>query len=215
MKIQLFSLLLLLVFTSAEANAQSIKKGEVNYQIEFEGLDELTSSYLEGSMMNLTFNKKHSKVTLNMAGLAKNTTIINLKKIKAVMLLDAMDEKMMFRMNEEELAEHWVEDYSIQRLDEVLTIAGEECRKYQLATDVGTCEMCLTQAIDFDARYNTQFTKLNGFPLQYEYELNGMVMKLTAVEVVNRKVKNKEFVIPSGYEESSLDVLEEIRDSGI
>lgn len=208
-------LISILLFLSLAVSAQQIKKGEVTYKIEFEGLDELTSSYLQNSEMNLIFNKKNSKVTLDMAGLATNTTIIDLKKIKAVMLLDAMGEKMMFRMDESDLSKHWVEDYTMTRADESITIAGQECRVYKLETDVGTCEMCLTDAIDFDARYNTQFTKLKGFPLQYEYELNGMQMKLTATEVLSRKVKKKEFIIPTGYKESDMSTLEGIRDQNM
>lgn len=198
-------ILFALVFCCIDLSAQ-IKQGEVVFEVKVLGLDEATSEMLSGTNMVMTFNKKMSKVVLDMI-MVSNTTIIDLKAQEGVMLFDAMGRKISTPLTKEQVTDQMVDDYSLVPSNETQEYAGFDCRVYKIESDIGEFSICLSNDIEFESGYNTQFVDLDGFPLQYTMNYNGMTISLTATDVVKRRVKKKEFVIPAGYEEKSFKEL--------
>ncbi len=193
------------LFCTSTLTAQ-MKQGDVVYEVKILGLDEATSEMLSGTDMTMTFNKKMSKVVLEMMVMT-NTTIIDLKSQEGVMLFNAMGQKIKVLMPKEHVSEGMIDDYSLVPTKEKMRLAGYECRVHTIESDQGEFTMCLTDDIKFDSAYNTRFVDLDGFPLQYTMDYSGMMISLTAKEVVKRKVKKGEFVVPEGYTEKSIDEL--------
>jgi len=199
-----FLLTCLLLFCSV-LSAQ-IKQGEVVYEVKIEGLDDSASEMISGTNMKMTFNKKMSKVVLDMI-LMKNTTIIDLKTEEGIMLFDAMGQKIKVDIPREKVTEQMIDDYSLVPSKEKMRLAGYECQIYTIESDQGEFSICLTDDIKFESSYNTQFVDLDGFPLQYTMNYSGMLISLTAKEIVKRRVKKSEFVVPEGYETKSISEL--------
>jgi GLPGLI family protein len=97
----------------------------------------------------------------------------------------------------------------IEELEETKKIAGFECKKarYEIADEKGgestVFEIYYTEAIDGAA--NTQFPGINGFPMEYVMEAQGMVITYTATKVTEEKVSKDLSKVPSGYEEMSYE----------
>jgi len=190
---------LALILFSLNTNAQ-MKQGDVVYSIKIEGMDEISEEMLSGTNMQLTFNKKMSKVVLDMV-MMRNTTIIDLKTEEGVILFDGMDQKIKMPIEQSKMTNQLIDDYQLVSLKEKKILAGYECRLFRLESDQGEFTICLTDDIQFESSYNFQLADLKGFPLEYSMNYAGMLISLTATDIKKRRVKKKEFIVPNEYKE--------------
>lgn len=99
---------------------------------------------------------------------------------------------------------------------ETKEIAGYECEKVLANTkDDGKTYATAWVAKDMDVPENINFSNpvyagLDGMLLEFQMDTgNGMMLTFTAIEVDNKKIKDKEFEVPEGFKETTREELQQ------
>lgn len=127
-------------------------------------------------------------------------TINNLKTGVTTILLDLMGKKVA--ISTEEVEEQDKIEPTIQYLDETKEIGGFHCRKaiYSIMKDgaEATFEVYYTEELPAEA--NTQFKGIEGFPMEYVIESQGMMITYSAKVVAEGPVDKSLGDVPKDYE---------------
>lgn len=193
--------------------AQVPFEGSVVYSMEIEGMEmDPTTQSMLGTMETKIFVKgDKSRTEISMA-MSKNITIADYKKKTATFLMDVMGMKYAIKVGPEDMAkeEEASKDIKIIYLDETKEIAGYKCKKAQITNKENiTITVFYTEEIKGNSP-DSRFKGLNGFPMEYEMNQNGMKMLITANEVRKEKVDDKIFEIPEGYKETTKEELQKM-----
>ena len=126
------------------------------------------------------------------------------------MLLDLMGKKIAISTEDVEDANK-VEP-TIEYLDETKEIAGYVCKKaiYKIKKEDTDAEFEVYYTEELPAQANTQFKGIEGFPLEYVLEAQGMKTTYSAIEITEEKVNKSLSEIPKGYEQMTLDEFMEM-----
>lgn len=137
-------------------------------------------------------------------------TISNQKTGVTTVLIDLMGKKIA--ISTEEVEDEEKVEPEIEYLDETKEIAGYKCKKviYRVRSEDTDAEFEVYYTKELPAAANTQFKGIDGFPLEYMLEAQGMKTTYSAIEVTEGEVNSKLKKIPEGFEEMSLDEFMEM-----
>lgn len=213
----LFFLFLFTFFTTSLFAQKAIDAGEVVYKIELKDADPSIAGMMGDMSMKLQFGKLGTIVTSDM-GMAKTTAYYNASEESSTVLMDVLGNKIQLDLSKEDMQKAQAEsadtDFDIEYTGEEKTIVGYVCKKATMTTDEFVMDVYLTDQIvaEIDAKSasNLDFSKFDGFPLQFTMSQGPMKMEFIAIEVNNTKLKKSDFEIPFGYNKMSLEELEKM-----
>ena len=86
------------------------------------------------------------------------------------------------------------------------------CKKaiYKIKKEDTDAEFEVYYTEELPAQANTQFKGIEGFPLEYVLEAQGMKTTYSAIEITEEKVNKSLSEIPKGYEQMTLDEFMEM-----
>jgi len=208
----------LVLFGSTNLKAQKPFKGKIVYSVKYEGR-ELTPNekmQLPNEVEFLFGDDKIKQTTKTPMG---NVVLIqDLADKKIIMLLDLMGNKVA--INEPDTSEEKINEHiKYEKVDESKTIAGYKCKKMKISKGDTTMEVFYAEEL-----LSPQGNKLFGFdkrlkniPLEYTMPTKDedLTMTYKAKEVIPmKKVKKKEFRIPSDYQQVTKEELKKMFGGG-
>lgn len=145
-------------------------------------------------------------------------TIANEKKKEFYVLMDMMGQKTAIKQTEADIKkqqqEQDVKDVKISYPNETKTIAGYTCKKaiitFTMKGDKETVECYYTEDLPVVGNKNASpgFDQIKGFMMEYNINMSGIKMKMTAKKVRPEKVDDNKFVLPEGY---TIKTMEELK----
>lgn len=139
--------------------------------------------------------------------------IMDSDKKEGVMLMNLMGQKIAMKMGPEDFKateEAAKEDKSKTEItNETKKIAGYKCTKAIVTDEEGEeVEIWFTKEIPTVASENNKLKgSIDGFPMQYSMERQGMSMIVTVTKVDKGTISDTEFETPEGYQEMSQEDL--------
>jgi GLPGLI family protein len=203
---RLLPVLFFFIYTSASAKEFS---GVITYKITYEG--EALNDQMKSMMpktMTLTVKGNKSKVEM-ITGMGKNINITNGDDHTTITMMDMMGKKFAFNSTSEDIQKDMegAGDISVEYTNDTKEILGYTCKKaiiHMKGENEGSMTVYYTnelgsKALNFD---NPQFKDIDGLMLEYEIVNSnpGFTMHFVATNVEKKKISDKEFDIPEGYE---------------
>jgi len=228
----LFLLMMCLgVFTSASAQknkAANFDEGVIKYKIEVEGMPE-AAQFVDNAIINLYLKGNDSKMDFSiLGGMASFQLINNISEDLFAMLMDVptVYDKTAVSLDEDsdflkELKELGGRNQAPQKDLEVKyfknkkqKIAKYACYKAEVGLGDGSANkmtVFLTEKLRPTALTQLEKTlgDLKGFPLSFEIEMEGVVLKITAIDVVKESINSETFTIPESYTKKTMDEFKE------
>lgn len=201
----LFTLLLLTASTTLTLSAQKkIANGQVVYEVTSIESDMPQAQMMKGSELVYVFTGNDQKIDMNMMnGMMRVQSMFMDKADKPTVLMDMMGKKVELDLSAEEasMTQPDLGELDITYLKDKKEIAGYKCTKAKVDAGEGvTFEVYLTDRINPQASYFQELFKgIQGFPLQFYVEMEGVGLTLTA-QSVDSKVDRAVFAVPTGYE---------------
>lgn len=204
----LFTFLFILTFSFA----QELK---LKYEINMKSDDpemQMQLQMSEGSTLTIYSKDANSRVEMNMGGLMKTTTVLDMDKKKGLIIMDGMFGKQAATFAGGDFDKHTEQDddVEIEFLNETKEILGYLCKKAIVSVEEEDAEVIFwyTEELDYSKAYlvdNSKY-KIPGVALEYSIEQPEVTMKFTAV-LLEKSVKNPKEIfsleIPKGYTEKS------------
>ena len=216
--------ILLIVFTVVSitlVRGQKAKpfEGVIIYEIKIEGddLDPMAKSMFSNMEQTMCLKKEKSRSESDF-GFSKSITISDSKTGSVVTLSEIMGQKFMIKLTPEDLAKQdkMGEEIKINYLDETKVIAGYTCKKALVISPDSPDPMIVFYTTDIPATpYVTPFKGIAGLPLEYDGNMGGIKMKTTVKSIKSEKVPNTQFDIPEGYQETTVEELQNMFEGGI
>ncbi|MCB0397366.1 MAG: DUF4412 domain-containing protein [Flavobacteriales bacterium] len=204
----LFTWLLSAPFT---LSAQDTFKGSLTYSINYIDLPEEVAgmSSVLPKEMKMTFSGEMSRLEQNVLG-GSQVVVTNNAEGTGFVLMDMMGQKTAIKLSAEELLKEKqkTNDQKVEYVNEKKTIAGYPCQK-ALITDAesGTTNVIwYTKALNITK--HRDYTELDGFPLEFETNQDGMHMVMKVTKVAEHEVEDALFQIPKGYQVMTMDELQ-------
>ncbi|MCD4747429.1 MAG: hypothetical protein K8R58_14125 [Bacteroidales bacterium] len=208
---------ILLVFTNRSIAKGKEFKGIIIYEITYPNSDfDASTLAMLPKTLKITIKGNKSKSEMKTA-MGTQTGISNGDDQTAIILMDMMGQKIAVNSTTEEIEKELAEmpEPNIEYSNETKEIAGYSCKKAIITIkDKDTNEETVLNVYYTDELgskelnfQNPIFKDINGAMLEYEIDANGMNMKFTAKEVQKKKISDKEFEIPEGYEIITQDEL--------
>ncbi len=232
-------LLVLIVFVSCMSNSNAQKKknpnfreGCIKYKVEVDGAEDV-SQFINNSVLSLYIKNKNTKMDISiMGGLAHFQLIDNKKDDLFTLLMDvpsfyektaiSIDENNEFfaDINKAGLKNKSPEkQFSVKYFkSKKKKIANYSCYKAEVSiggTENDKLILYLTDKLRPEVLSQIEKTigDVEGFPLGFEMLVDGVRIKVTAVEVVKKSIQTDSFIIPLSYTQKSLDQFKnDIRD---
>lgn len=199
--------LLSFLMTANTALAQKkLKNGRIDYQVTEIKSDKPGAAMLQGMEMNLFFKDDLHKLEITtMGGMINMATITDLAAPTHVTMVNMMGKKM--KVSADSLPKtRPTTDYTVTyQREEKRTIADYPCYKATMKSTKGvTMTAYVTNKIKARHPYFVQlFSGLEGWPMEYTIESNGMKLTFTA-QSVSRDIDTATiFDIPNDYEEKT------------
>ena len=208
------SVLLLLLFFSAGLFAQKkMKKGQITYKVTEVKSEKAGTRMLEGMEMQLYFDNALHKLEISaMGGLIQMATISDLEKETHASLFNMMGKKV--KVLEDKLPKTDKKNtYQIAyNREEVKTIAGYPCYQATMTSPEGTVLTAyVTNKIKARHPYFVKlFVGLEGWPMLYTIDNNGMRMTFAAQSTNANTDVSKAFEIPADYEQKTAKELKDM-----
>ncbi len=213
----------ILCFLGTTAFAQKKISNEVKVQYEITEVKsaDAMAGMMKGSTMDMTVTKEKNRVDMNMmSGMVKMTILSDTKKDEGVMYMSMMGNKMKIPMTSEDMENARKEQeakpkqtFEYNKKD-TKKIAGYKCYLATSTTEDGSkISYYITDKIKVTAANSMAGVStdgLEGFPLEFTIDNAGTTMTFSAQEVLD-KVSKKDFEFDdSGYEEMTMEELEEM-----
>lgn len=213
MKNRISVLVLLLLFSAGLFAQKKMKKGQIVYKVTDVKSEKAGTRMLEGMEMQLFFQNELHKLEINMmGGLIQMATISDLEKESHASLFNMMGKKV--KVLENSLPKPSAKKtYQISyNRDETKTIAGYPCYQAVMTAPEGTkLTAYVTNKIKSRHPYFVKlFAGLEGWPMMYTIENNGMRMTFTAQSTDSDIDVSQVFQIPADYEEKTPQELKEM-----
>lgn len=200
----LAGLVLLIILTGFKYSVKPFE-GEIAYDISYLELPEGSEGFEDmlAKELLMTIGTDKIMVKQEIMGGAQVMVVDNTEKT-AEMMMDVMGMKVHIHLTKEELEAEkgQLEEPIIKEFKEYKKILGYKCKRAEIKTSSQTVELWYTDKIE--ARH-TDYKDLNGFPLEYITTQDGMILKMTASKVENRKVDHSEFDVPAGFTTYTLE----------
>lgn len=205
MKSKFFLFSIIIMMFSFISFAQ-IKEGTIQYRISYPSLDlPAAQKAMLPSESVCYFSNNNCRIeSVGIMGM-KMVTIC--AKGETTVLIDVMGKKIAMNPQDKQSAK--TKAPIITYSDETKNIAGHNCKKATIVFDE-TKKMIVWCAEDITGggSWGGNFDNLEGAPLEYTADLNGMSMTMVASKVSEEKVGKKMFDIPSNYKFMTLEDLQ-------
>ncbi|MBA3647654.1 MAG: DUF4412 domain-containing protein [Chitinophagales bacterium] len=199
-----------LTLTNKPIHAQdAIKEGTVIYAVTADMPEHPeVANMFAGSTSTVSFKPGHIAQVMSIA-MSKTQILIDANNNSGVILMDAMGNKAFIKMNEDQLKQRQEDpkNYDVNLTDETKQIAGFNCKNAIIKIKDDTqLEFWYTNDIQTPGSAWKKYSKVDGFPLQYQISRKGIVMTFTATKVNTDPVKDDVFhVSTEGYQEMNFD----------
>ncbi len=199
-----------IAMTSVKAQTK-ISEGSVTYTITMtdNDMDPQVASMMPKEM-TVSFKGDRSKSDMKM-GMGNVSAIYDVKAKMLITLMDMMGQKNAIKMSEADMEKESGKQpkTSIKYLDDTKVICGYTCHKAEVSTEGDKHKQVVYYTKDIVSK-NANAMKgglkgIEGFPLEYEMNMKGMGMKMTAKSISKDKVDDAIFKIPEGYKEMTMD----------
>ncbi|MFN8257291.1 MAG: hypothetical protein U0W24_16475 [Bacteroidales bacterium] len=190
-----------------ESPKKIITEGEIKYEIEY--LDDQRSNSLIPLLPNemTTSFKPDATRTLieGLFGTFKLIYILNQPAKTNYTLLQILDKKYVYQSPINDLAFGYQDMRKVKIVysDKVKRIAGFKCKNAKAIIQNGksdTVDIYFTKEIGLKyANINNPFKEIDGVLMEFTVNLVDINMKFTARKVIEKKVENKYFELPSGF----------------
>ena len=209
----------LVAITLSLTSFGQVNEGKVSYTIDMSSDDpnmQAQFAMLQGSKMDMIFNKEFSRVEFNLGMIIKMITVTNNDKNTGLMLMSGMVGNKAVKMTPDDIdkSADEVPEYQVENTSETKEILGYNCTKYILTTEDGLDVSYWTTKDIVASKTNNRYMNesVEGFPLEFETETNGMKMTFKATEFKDslKGMKTKELFemkVPEGYEEMTMEDL--------
>ncbi|MGH1334796.1 MAG: hypothetical protein ACRBFS_01615 [Aureispira sp.] len=234
-----FCLGMLNVASAQKNKAPNFSEGIIKYKIEVEGVPQ-AEQFTDNVLINVFFKEKDAKVDFALMGGLMSVQFINNKsKDLTTMLMNipSFYEKTAVNFDKDsdimqELMKAQKTNTAPVKMPEIeynkrkkKRIAKYPCHLAEMEVEGQSIKFYVTDKLRPTAMVMTDenLKNLKGFPLALEMNVEGMTLKITAVEVLKQMVEATTFEVPESYEMKSLDeFIEEVKaktsgmgDSGI
>lgn len=205
--------------SSLNASAQKNKpfEGMVVYTLNFDdaGLDPASASMMAGKEMVVFLKDSKSRTEIDM-GMVKTITIADVKDKSNVTLMDLMGQKMAIKATKEEIEKHQAAQKKpqITYLEDTKEIAGYKCKKAQLKFDDSEDITTIYYTTDISMSANDMIPGLQGFPMEYEMDMNGVKALAIVKTIKAEKVADTQFITPEGYQVVTPEELQKMFGGG-
>jgi len=199
-------LLLLLFFTTASFAQKKMKKGQITYKVTEVKSKKAGTRMLEGMEMQLYFDGPLHKLELStMGGLIQMATVSNLEKETHVSLFNMMGQKVKVLADSLPKADAKKKYQIAYNREQKKTVAGYPCYEAMMTSPEGTILTAyVTNKIKARHPYFVKlFAGLEGWPMEYTVDNNGMRMTFTAQSADANADVSQVFLIPDDYEEKT------------
>lgn len=219
------------IITSASAQKKkpaNFDEGIIKYKIEVEGMPE-AAQFANSSLINLYLKGKDSKMDISiMGGMASFQLINNMTENLFTLLMDVPTfyEKTAVSIDEDsdflkELKEAGGRNQAPTKDVEVKyfknkkqKIAKYPCYKAELEMGDGSSDkliVYLTEKLRPTALSQIEKTLgvMQGFPLGFEMRVEGMLIKITAIDVIKENLDEDAFIVPESYSKKTMDEFKE------
>ncbi|MHA4895537.1 DUF4412 domain-containing protein [Pedobacter sp. PWIIR3] len=214
---------IILIGTAVIAKAQKvIDQGTLTYQIDYMLTDE-QKKVIDPSVLpsesKVRFNGNISKVEIDM-GAAMIKVFTDAATSNAIVLVDVpiMQKQYAAKMTKEDLAKQAgnLTFGDFKPTGEKQKIAGYEAEKYNYTDNTGAAyEVWITPALKLSSgAVLPTFSKLNGTPVKYTINQNGIKNTLTLKSIKEEKVGPFSLEVPKGYEVTTMEALNAMRGGG-
>lgn len=187
-------------------------EGRISYRINYGDLPEEMKAYesMLPREMNYLVKGDKSKMTQPSAMGGETIVIADQGSNKTTVLINSMGYKVAVSSD---MGEKEGKAPDIQYVDGSKNIAGYDCKK-AILTDENGIKTTLWYTEEIPALdINLGLEGINGLPLEFESEQNGINAKIVANSVTEESVADSEFVIPEGYEEMNQEEFQEMMKS--
>ncbi len=206
-KASVFLFLAAVVLLSGSSLPDRDFTGTIVYNITYDmdQVDPQAASFLPKTM-KMTIKAPLSKSEIYM-GMGSTISIFNSDDRTGVNLMDLMGQKFAIKITAEE-TDREIEkagEIEVVKLDETRDILGYSCKKALVKVKDLDQEFSVfyTEELStgLENSSNPVFKDIPGLMLEFSMTQNGIQMNFTAVNIDKKKVSEKEFEIPEGYEE--------------
>jgi len=212
MKIKQFVALVFLLVTSVVCYTQkTISEGTIIYDIFIQPKNSgaKVNTGLAGAKSTVYLKGSLSRTDMTSL-LGTETTIYNSKIGNAVILKEYSGQKLMITLTKE----NWLasnkkfEGITYQNTTETKVIQGYDCKRaVARLNDGSTISVYYTSALSaINKEYNQAFKSLSGFPLEYEFETEKLIIKYQFSNIDFDPLPSAKFDFPkSGYRVMTYD----------
>ncbi len=192
-------------------------EGVIKYEISYldDAHDNPLISFMPQNMLVKFKENQTLSVIEGFLGTFKVVFLSNGETGQNISLLRIMGEKLLYKAEPEALAFGYqgMENILIEFTDETKIIAGYSCKKAIVQCPdhaKGKIDVFYTEQINIlNPNQNNPFREIKGTLMEFQVLLNGMNMKIKAIEVKSMTVDNEVFEIPEGYEQKSFENVAE------
>lgn len=216
MKNLFLSLLAFVCLTQTNTFAQKFE-GKVAFKTSFTELPAEMESMKAMMEMTMVSHVKGNLSRTETKGMMtpQIINIMDLDKQEMITCMDQGGQKMAIKTKMDDMAkqnaQNGVSAPSYKETGETKKILGYDCKKVIVTVtseEVGEIKIDLWYSPEF-ANNSYEYTELKGMPLEYTIPIQpGMVMQMTATEITKEKVDDNMFMIPDGYEMTTMEELQ-------
>lgn len=215
---KIFSILLTIIVCSLPVLGQNGFEGRITYGIKMlgEGADQYAAFMPESYEYAISGDKISFKMNGGMVALMMGRFIVDQKAGVSYMIKDS--EQIAYKITADS-EENELTKPRITKLDEIITVAGYKCQKYEMVViDKDSGEevktyVWVTDQIKVAVSKNAKMKAggdifiegIDGFPLKMMTLMGEMSMVLTATNVKKEAIDKSEFIVPKDYEIQDFD----------
>lgn len=210
--IVIFCFMAILPFMALQAQNSTKFSGTIVYKITYpNAANNPMASQLPTTLeMKFSGNKAYTEMVLPYG---KNSFIINGDEPSILRLVNMEKGNYFIKKTKDDFKS--LPSAMVAKTKETKTVAGIKCSTAELNSPGGQSgkrKIYFSEELgDNNIFFNTDFRTLKGIPLEFEYNLMGMPVQLTATAVKPGRVSAKEFEMPKGYTETTEAKLREMR----
>ncbi len=206
-----FYILIPLIFC-LNIHYSSQEEFKINFSIEYNLTKELEHKRSKLPIEMVIYTKEGFSKKEETTELGSQTLINNFNNNESYLLMEIKNEKLAIKLQTKNKSNAIKE--KISYLNETKNIVGYKCKKAILNTydvneeEANTIELFYTNEIK--GFFDVKFQNINGFPLQYALESNGMSIIYTASNIEVKKMNIKTFEIPDNYKVLSMNQFQQM-----
>ncbi|MCQ2252201.1 MAG: hypothetical protein MJZ61_01995 [Bacteroidales bacterium] len=201
----------------SDGTGKRISEGTITYSIEYPKEDNsspLISIFPKEMKMRFKDNNTAMEIT-GYAGSFGLKYITDFAEQKSYALMRIIFKKCMYESSSNEISFGYgkMKGIEITEHPDTMTVCGYLCNKATATIPGKDSEFILwyTPNIEIEnPNSNTPFNKVNGVLLKFELILQGIHMKLEAIDIDDHEVADEYFRVPDDYEKVSKEDLEKL-----